>query len=86
MNPLIPQSVENVILKSMRKNPDERYQSADEMLADLETCLLPERRNEPKAEFYVEEDVDRPELSRQSSRISRACPNGTVEDGIHCRK
>lgn len=58
VNPLIPQSVENVILKSMRKNPDERYQSADEMLADLETCLLPERRNEPKAEFYVEEDVE----------------------------
>ncbi|WP_040948595.1 Stk1 family PASTA domain-containing Ser/Thr kinase, partial [Gorillibacterium massiliense] len=39
VNPLIPQSVENVILKAMRKNPDNRYQSAREMLADLETCL-----------------------------------------------
>src|SRR5690606_16298050 len=32
VNPMIPQSVENIILKSMRKNPNERYQSAKEML------------------------------------------------------
>lgn len=57
VNPLIPQSVENVILRSMRKNPQERYQSAKEMLKDLETCLLPERRNEPRIQF-TEPDVD----------------------------
>lgn len=51
VNPLIPQSVENVIIKSMRKNPAERYQSAKEMLYDLETCLSPQRRNEPKLTF-----------------------------------
>ncbi|WP_379153202.1 Stk1 family PASTA domain-containing Ser/Thr kinase [Paenibacillus sp. sgz5001063] len=59
LNPLIPQSVENVILRSMRKNPEERYQSAKEMLQDLETCLLPERRSESKAQFHDEEDEDR---------------------------
>ncbi|OKP82611.1 Stk1 family PASTA domain-containing Ser/Thr kinase [Paenibacillus sp. P32E] len=59
LNPLIPQSVENVILRSMRKNPEERYQSAKEMLKDLETCLLPERRSESKAQFHDEEDEDR---------------------------
>ncbi|WP_277376068.1 Stk1 family PASTA domain-containing Ser/Thr kinase [Paenibacillus polymyxa] len=58
INPLIPQSVENVILKSMRKNPEERYQSADEMLRDLETCLLPGRRNESKLEFTHLDDED----------------------------
>lgn len=57
-NPLIPQSVENVILKSMRKNPQERYQSAKEMQNDLETCLMPERRNENKIDFPDEDDVD----------------------------
>ncbi|NOJ69576.1 Stk1 family PASTA domain-containing Ser/Thr kinase [Paenibacillus alvei] len=51
VNPHIPQSVENIILKSMRKNPAERYQSAAEMMRDLETCLLPERLNEPKITF-----------------------------------
>lgn len=57
-NPLIPQSVENVILKSMRKNPQERYQSAKEMQTDLETCLMPERRNEAKIDFPDEDDID----------------------------
>jgi serine/threonine-protein kinase len=56
LNPLIPQSVENVILRSMRKNPDERYQSAKEMLQDLETCLLPERRSEAKTTFHDDDD------------------------------
>ncbi|WP_243734881.1 Stk1 family PASTA domain-containing Ser/Thr kinase [Paenibacillus turpanensis] len=51
VNPLIPQSVENIILKAMRKMPEERYQSANEMLKDLESCLSPERRNEPKIRF-----------------------------------
>lgn len=51
VNPLIPQSVENIILRAMRKNPDERYQSASEMLQDLETALDPKRRNEPKLSF-----------------------------------
>lgn len=59
LNPLIPQSVENVILRSMRKNPDERYHSAKEMLQDLETCLLPERRSEAKAVFDDDDDEDR---------------------------
>ena len=59
VNPLIPQSVENIILKSMRKNPQERYQSAEEMLQDLETCLLPNRRNEPKIDFTEDEDQTR---------------------------
>lgn len=71
VNPLIPQSVENVILKSMRKNPGERYSSAREMLRDLETCLLPERRIEPKLFFNEESDVDStrvvPAIKSQSS-------------------
>lgn len=51
VNPLIPQSVENIILKAMQKRPEDRYTSAKEMLHDLETCLLPEKRNEPKMSF-----------------------------------
>ncbi|AZK46994.1 Stk1 family PASTA domain-containing Ser/Thr kinase [Paenibacillus lentus] len=58
VNSMIPQSVENIILKSMRKNPGERYQSAQEMLLDLETCLLPERRTESKLLFMDDDDED----------------------------
>jgi len=55
VNPLIPQSLENIILRAMRKSPGERYGSAREMLEDLETCLNPERLHEPKITF---DDVD----------------------------
>lgn len=78
VNPLIPQSVENIILKSMRKNPQERYQSAKEMLRDLETCLLPERRNEKKIDFSDMEDEDRtrviPAIKPQQRSSSKARP------------
>ncbi|GLX68406.1 Stk1 family PASTA domain-containing Ser/Thr kinase [Paenibacillus glycanilyticus] len=58
VNPHIPQSVENVILRAMRKNPNERYQSAREMLIDLDTCLKPERVNEQKVTFNSGSDLD----------------------------
>ncbi|RJE90553.1 Stk1 family PASTA domain-containing Ser/Thr kinase [Paenibacillus sp. 1011MAR3C5] len=58
VNPHIPQSVENVILKAMRKNPSERYNSAHEMLLDLDTCLRPDRLNEPKATFSHFSDME----------------------------
>ncbi|GAB6990500.1 Stk1 family PASTA domain-containing Ser/Thr kinase [Paenibacillus pini] len=78
VNPLIPQSVENIIIKSMRKNPQERYQSAKEMLQDLETCLLPERRNEHKLIFSDSDDEYRTQVvpaikpQRNSPKSSRA--------------
>ncbi|MBD0379349.1 Stk1 family PASTA domain-containing Ser/Thr kinase [Paenibacillus sedimenti] len=58
VNPLIPQSVENIILKAMRKKPEERYQSAKQMMADLDTCLSPDRRNEPKVAFWDADGMD----------------------------
>ncbi|MGG2199559.1 Stk1 family PASTA domain-containing Ser/Thr kinase [Paenibacillus validus] len=58
VNPLIPQSVENVILRAMRKSTTERYRSAKEMLGDLESCLLPHRRNEPKVNFLDDDELD----------------------------
>lgn len=56
VNSLIPQSVENIILKALRKNPHDRYRSAKDMLEDLDSCLLPERLNEPKLMFNEDED------------------------------
>lgn len=58
VNPLIPQSVENIILRAMRKSTTERYRTAQDMMADLEACLQPHRRNEPKVNFFDEDELD----------------------------
>ncbi|WP_223700972.1 Stk1 family PASTA domain-containing Ser/Thr kinase [Sutcliffiella deserti] len=47
-NPAIPQSLENVVLKSMAKDPFHRYESVEEISEDLETVLNPNRIDEPK--------------------------------------
>lgn len=75
LNPLIPQSVENVILRSMRKNPEERYQSAKQMLHDLETCLLPERRSEAKVFFNDDDDEDRTRIIPAIKPLQRSQGN-----------
>lgn len=48
-NPAIPQSVENIIIKATAKSTNNRYQCADDMLDDLDTCL--ERLDEEKLTF-----------------------------------
>lgn len=64
--PDIPQSVENVILKSAAKNPKNRYNDAREMYEDLKTCLDDSRINEPKLEYqYPELDSDNKKFTKQ---------------------
>ncbi len=46
--PNIPQSIENIIIKSTAKNPKNRYVDAREMHNDLLTCLDEKRVNEEK--------------------------------------
>lgn len=45
-NAAVPQSLENIILKATAKEPIDRYESCEDMLADLETCLEPARAHE----------------------------------------
>ncbi len=59
INPEIPQSIENIILKACAKNPKNRYDSAAEMQEDLRTALDVERKNEPRYVYkYDEQDLD----------------------------
>ncbi|MGH3095678.1 MAG: Stk1 family PASTA domain-containing Ser/Thr kinase [Streptosporangiales bacterium] len=39
VNPDVPPAIDAIVLKAMAKNPENRYQSADEMRADIERAL-----------------------------------------------
>ena len=52
-NPEIPSAVNDIIMKAMRKDPLERYQSATEMLADLSKAL-----KDPEGDFVIVENKD----------------------------
>lgn len=63
----IPQSVENVILRSCAKNPKNRYDSAREMHDDLKTVLSKDRQDEDKWVYsYPENELEETKkLSRE---------------------
>lgn len=57
LNPVVPQSVENIILKAAAKNPKNRYHDVREMADDIKTCLDEDRENEERITFkYPETD------------------------------
>ena len=59
LNNDIPQSIENIILKSTAKNPKNRYDDAKSMHNDLLTALNDDRINEPPYVYpYPENEVD----------------------------
>lgn len=73
MNPEIPQSLENVILKACAKNPKNRYENVREMHDDIKTALNEERMHEqryhyPYPEQELEETKKMPNLSRMNQK------------------
>ncbi|MCJ0594958.1 Stk1 family PASTA domain-containing Ser/Thr kinase [Enterococcus cecorum] len=68
----VPQSLENVVLKATAKDPIGRYQSAEEMSADLATALDPSRLNEPAwhPANHVEETKVLPNLTEQMPTVA----------------
>lgn len=58
INSLIPQSVENIILKACAKNPKNRYANVVEMYNDIETCLDEDRKDEKRYVYQYSETDD----------------------------
>ena len=59
INPEIPQSIENVILKACAKNPKNRYANVKDMYNDIKTALDDDRVNETKQTYkFSEDDLD----------------------------
>ena len=57
-NPSLPQSIENIIIKSTAKNKRLRYLNAEEMLDDLRTCLSDKKRNVAKLILSLNNELD----------------------------
>lgn len=58
-NPLIPQSVENIVLKATAKNPKNRYDNIREMNEDIVHAMDEDRQNETKYHYpYPESELD----------------------------
>ena len=88
INPNIPQSIENIILKACAKNPKNRYDSVRDMHNDLKVALQEDHLNDARIEYkYPEhaanEDKDveklesktrelKEEIDRSDSRINMA--------------
>ena len=73
INPEVPQSVENIVLRATAKNPMLRYESCNEMLDDLRTCLKPERKRERKIDLDYNERLLKFEQTH-STRSVRTAP------------
>lgn len=67
INSMIPQSVENIILKCCAKNPKNRYATVEEMNEDLKTCLQPERAHDEKVVYKFPEHSS--EIKKENLKI-----------------
>ncbi len=84
-NELIPQSVENIVLKACAKNPRNRYESVSEMHEDLKTALSDERKDEKRLVYkYPENDLEEtkslPTLDKIKTKESRETRNEDVAE------
>lgn len=79
--PSIPEELERICLKAMNSNIDERYQSASEMLADLE-----EYKSQSLAAHVLEDSeavlIDSEEPPRRRAKRSRRSKKITLSSGI----
>src|SRR5690606_34206419 len=66
-NPAVPEGLARVVAKLMAKNPDERYQSARGLAADLERCerALREGGDVPPFELGQDDVSERFDVSRE---------------------
>ena len=79
--PNLPQSVENIIIRSTAKNSKNRYADAREMHEDLLTCLDDSRADEPKFELkYPESASDDNKVNKLVKELKKEEANKVVED------
>ncbi|WP_213357238.1 Stk1 family PASTA domain-containing Ser/Thr kinase [Enterococcus casseliflavus] len=78
----VPQSLENVVLKATAKEPADRYKTADEMRADLDTVLSPDRLNEPRWGPHALMDETRVLTPVEAAQVETPPVEEPVEDKV----
>ena len=70
----IPQSVENIIIKSTSKNIKNRYADAREMYEDLKTCLSEARKDEERIKLTYPDldEVDEKRVKKMTAEVEDA--------------
>ena len=81
INPEIPQSIENVILKACAKNPKNRYANVKDMYNDIKTALDEDRTNETKQTYkFSEDDLDETKKIESLSEVKKNKKKETKEE------
>ena len=81
INPEIPQSIENVILKACAKNPKNRYANVKDMYNDIKTALDEDRINETKQTYkFSEDDLDETKKIESLSEVKKSKKKETKEE------
>ncbi len=71
INPNIPQSIENIILRACAKNPRNRYDSAAEMYEDINTSLDQDRVDEKRYVYrYPEHELEDTKVMPDLSKLT----------------
>lgn len=79
-NPMVPQSLENVVLKATAKKLTDRYKTVAEMYTDLASALSADRRNERPVSLEGNK-VDTKTLPKLSQVASEAKPATQKKEG-----
>lgn len=80
INPDIPPTVEAIINKAMKKTPDERYASIEEMLADLQQARFD--LNAPPGEFSSKYTVSLTKSAISHGKVKRKFTRGSLKKNL----
>ena len=72
VNPSIPQSIENILIKACAKNPKNRYDSVNEMYNDLRHALTEDGLKQTRVIYqYPENDLDETKVMPNLSKLEK---------------
>ena len=83
VDPTIPQSIENIIIRATAKNPKNRYTDARSMHEDLKTALDDSRKNEKKYVYkYPENDGEETKKLEATKEVVKKQETAKKEDKV----